>query len=357
MSPQTNLLVATGSTPIQALNLTPNDEFVVTTLAESRDSDSNSDEDEEALELPSIHSSKLDPKQTIAAPPPPPPVAFENKYVSFSAICFFSIIGVMIRVSLSDLNTYEGAPLTVVEALTGSSMFAISASHFTFTNIVSAFTIIAVTIGMALSTLHFGAIIATSLTYISWLTPPTPPPQPQPQLPISSSKSFFASLSLPDCILLFLAVLASIATIAATATSVAFSNYAVASWAFACLFAPVGAVIRWQASLHLNNKTQLSSRRRRRLLLKLPLGTFLVNVVGCIVRAAVAAALVRGGMGELAIAAVSGGVGDGFTGALTTLSTFANEVNGMGLWDASVYFWASVVVGGVAVSIAYPFTV
>lgn len=86
---------------------------------------------------------------------------------------------------------------------------------------------------------------------------------------------------------------------------------------FACVFAPLGVYGRFWVSKWLNPVTP-----------KFPVGTFVVNVVGTGILAGVTV-----GLGEKPFGMGCGllkGVGDGFCGCLTTVSTFVTEMRGLG---------------------------
>lgn len=79
--------------------------------------------------------------------------------------------------------------------------------------------------------------------------------------------------------------------------------------AFACLFAPAGALLRWYLSFF-NGRIP-----------KFPIGTYTANIFGTIVIAALAIAEASPNMSMIACDVVVG-LADGFCGCLTTISTF-----------------------------------
>ncbi|KAG0126589.1 CrcB-like protein-domain-containing protein [Tuber indicum] len=101
---------------------------------------------------------------------------------------------------------------------------------------------------------------------------------------------------------------------------------------FACVFSPPGAIMRFWAS-------RLGNPMRK----AFPLGTFMVNMLGT----AVLAGLLAGRYAHFGgnTCDVLRGLGDGFCGCLTTVSTFVVEVRGLGISHGYVYAGASIVVG------------
>lgn len=118
------------------------------------------------------------------------------------------------------------------------------------------------------------------------------------------------------------------------------------AWTLLCVFAPLGAFLRFHLSKHLNGRVP-----------DFPLGTFTANVLGCILLA-IFTLLARGKahvaskvplVSLLVGCHVLAGLDDGFCGALTTVSTFVVELFGLADPYAYVYGVASVVVGFVCV--------
>ncbi|KAL2024696.1 hypothetical protein VTK56DRAFT_6897 [Thermocarpiscus australiensis] len=107
----------------------------------------------------------------------------------------------------------------------------------------------------------------------------------------------------------------------------------------ALVFAPLGCLARFYASLQLNG----------RWLAGFPLGTFAVNVAGTAVLAAAwdLARVVRVGRGGVGVVAcqVLTGVQDGFCGCLTTVSTWVAELAALRRRHAYVYGGGSVLAG------------
>jgi fluoride ion exporter CrcB/FEX len=108
---------------------------------------------------------------------------------------------------------------------------------------------------------------------------------------------------------------------------------------FACVFAPVGCILRFYASVKLNG-----------LISSFPLGTFAVNVFGTAVlgmafdlqHVSIGGAGVGGGR---ITCQVLQGIMDGFCGALTTVSTWILELNALRRGHAYIYGATSVGAG------------
>jgi CrcB protein len=109
---------------------------------------------------------------------------------------------------------------------------------------------------------------------------------------------------------------------------------------FACVFAPLGCLLRFYASLHLNS-----------LKASFPLGTFCVNIFGTAVLG-MAYDLQHVAIGSSGLAGsgivscqVLQGIIDGFCGCLTTVSTWILEIHGLRKRHAYLYAASSVVAG------------
>jgi fluoride ion exporter CrcB/FEX len=113
---------------------------------------------------------------------------------------------------------------------------------------------------------------------------------------------------------------------------------------FACVFAPIGCLIRFYVSIFLN---QFSA--------SFPLGTFAINIFGTAVEGMAfdlqhvrIGSIVGGGRVPCQVLQ---GVQDGFCGSLTTVSTWAAELNGLRRHHAYVYGISSIV-GGLSLMVA-----
>lgn len=126
------------------------------------------------------------------------------------------------------------------------------------------------------------------------------------------------------------------------------SNGTLRQWTFSIVFAFFGAWGRFLLSKYLNGK-----------ILKFPLGTFIANILGCIV-VATAVALSQGkrhshkngsnSISNLIVRSaisceVLAGIRDGFCGALTTVSTFVVELFGLETIHSYRYGSITIVVG------------
>ncbi|RDW88528.1 hypothetical protein BP6252_00560 [Coleophoma cylindrospora] len=101
---------------------------------------------------------------------------------------------------------------------------------------------------------------------------------------------------------------------------------------FALVFAPVGCLIRFYASLFLNRR-----------IASFPLGTFVVNIFGTMILG-LSYDLQHVPLGGVIGCQVLQGIEDGFCGCLTTVSTWIGELDGLRRSNAYRYGTASVVV-------------
>ncbi|MCJ1481564.1 hypothetical protein MMC06_001723 [Schaereria dolodes] len=121
------------------------------------------------------------------------------------------------------------------------------------------------------------------------------------------------------------------------------SNWVQETWRgealLALVFAPLGCLLRFYASLHLNGR-----------IASFPLGTFAVNIFGTLMLGVFYdlqhAPLSRGmiGGGRVGCQVLQGGM-DGFCGCLTTVSTWIAELKGLRRRHAYIYGAASVSIG------------
>ncbi|KAK8076339.1 CrcB-like protein [Apiospora phragmitis] len=101
---------------------------------------------------------------------------------------------------------------------------------------------------------------------------------------------------------------------------------------FALVFAPLGCLGRFYASLYLNGR-----------IASFPLGTFVVNIFGTAVLG-MAWDLAHVPSGGVIGCQVLQGIEDGFCGCLTTVSTWASELTGLRRRHAYIYGFTSVIV-------------
>ncbi|KAI0156693.1 CrcB-like protein-domain-containing protein [Hypoxylon sp. FL1284] len=176
------------------------------------------------------------------------------------------------------------------------------------------------TISLSISGLFIGAQLALALEPIT------------PSLPFTFTRKFLDK---------FAVVLAWGSWIGAVLLSALppdrFSNTGAAeTWrgraTFALVFAPLGCLARFYASLYLNGR-----------LTSFPLGTFAVNIFGTAVLA-MAWDLAHVPFGAVVGCQVLQGIEDGFCGCLTTVSTWVAELTALRRRHAYVYGGASVAV-------------
>ncbi len=101
---------------------------------------------------------------------------------------------------------------------------------------------------------------------------------------------------------------------------------------FACIFAPLGCLGRFYASLYLNGK-----------IASFPLGTFVVNMAGTSVLA-MSYDLQHVPLGGIVGCQVLQGIEDGFCGCLTTVSTWVSELASLRRKNSYRYGGASVII-------------
>ncbi|KAF4637978.1 hypothetical protein G7Y89_g116 [Cudoniella acicularis] len=101
---------------------------------------------------------------------------------------------------------------------------------------------------------------------------------------------------------------------------------------FALVFAPLGCLGRFYASIYLNGK-----------IASFPLGTFVVNILGTMVLG-MSYDLQHVPLGGVVGCQVLQGIEDGFCGCLTTVSTWVSELSSLRRWNAYKYGASSVIV-------------
>ena len=188
------------------------------------------------------------------------------------------------------------------------------------------FAVLIITIGLSLGALQFGAHLALGLE------------------PFTPSIPFLFSRKIIDRSFVFIAFGCWLGAIfmAIWPPDRPSGPASKASWAqetwrsqalFALVFAPLGCLLRFYASLHLNGRIK-----------SFPLGTFAVNVFGTMMEA-IFLNLQRVPIGGMVGCQVLQGMSDGFCGCLTTVSTWIAELKALRLRHAYVYGLISVGVG------------
>ena len=186
--------------------------------------------------------------------------------------------------------------------------------------------VLIVTVGLSLVALNFGAHVALFLETRS------------PSIPALFIRRYF------DRCVVFLALGCWLAAILMAALPpdrpggpVGNASWAQETWRsqalFALVFAPLGCLLRFYVSIHLNGKLKA-----------FPLGTFAVNTFGTAMEA-IFVDLQRVPVGGMVGCQVLQGMSDGFCGCLTTVSTWVIELTALRLRHAYSYGLMSVAVG------------
>ncbi|KAI1465091.1 CrcB-like protein-domain-containing protein [Daldinia caldariorum] len=225
---------------------------------------------------------------------------FCGSFTSFSSF----IRDIFLALS-NDLPTPDAGPITTPRN-GGYSFMALLA-------------VIITTISLSISGLFVGAQLALALEPIT------------PSLPFSFTRKFLDRFAV---VLAFGCWIGAI-LLSALPPDRFSSQGAAETWrgraTFALVFAPLGCLGRFYASLYLNGYWP-----------SFPLGTFFVNVFGTVVLGA-AWDLAHVPLGGVVGCQVLQGVEDGFCGCLTTVSTWVAELTGLRRRHAYVYGGASVV--------------
>ncbi|KAJ3357263.1 hypothetical protein HDU83_008076 [Entophlyctis luteolus] len=334
----------------------------------------------------------------------PPAVAPEDLRVSFAAVVLFSVIGVLLRMALNVMGTYDDAPvfgqlwaqvlgcflfgaaqgarseisqispslyvglttglcgtlttfssfvLSTFEALAGSTTLALrtDSTGFAFRNVVSALGFLIVTFSGALASLQLGGSVVGAWNEGKQKQKAVQGAHEESRQQRNAESGITTRMAHGTIAVGAMGVYLTAVCVTAIAARDEDAYEQLLGWGSACVLAPAGSVLRWILGRWLNGGAV--SRN-----LGFPLGTFVANVLGTTVRG-VAAAVVAdfGGSGQESTAAVvvsavvGNGIGDGFTGGLTTLSTMAMELQGMRVGAASKYAAWSVVCGIVGICV------
>lgn len=240
---------------------------------------------------------------------------FCGSFTSFSSFmrdCFFALSNAL-HVPISHPSTAPISEALNVHRNPGYSLMALLA-------------VMIVTIGLSLGALQVGAHLALGLD------------------PYTPSIPFLFARKVVDRLVVFLALGCWLAAMfmAIWPPDRPHGPVGNASWAqetwrsqalFALVFAPLGCLLRFYASLRLNGKIQ-----------SFPLGTFAVNIFGTMMEA-IFLDLQRVPVGGVVSCQVLQGMSDGFCGCLTTVSTWVAELKGLRLRHAYIYGLMSVGVG------------
>ncbi|GAN10555.1 chromosome condensation protein [Mucor ambiguus] len=292
----------------------------------------------------------------------------ENKIAVAAAIIPFSIAGVLIRIALERLQDYTGAPVfglvyaqwagCLIIGLTNKNKSALflwyhplhpgittglCGSITTFSswqldtfkeianynahphtrgkNVLAALSEFLITFAMSLSGLllgqHIGDLLSDQIERKHSL-------KSEPKL-IARGFSF-KYMSKRDYLTITFAIVSWLGVVFAAI----FAPYQ-RDLAFACVFAPVGALTRWYLSFY-NGR-----------LPHFPIGTFAANVFGTIVLAILAVAQSGPRLTSIACDVIAG-LADGYCGCLTTISTFMVELTTLPRKPSYIYGSLSVVI-------------
>ncbi|KAI8611395.1 CrcB-like protein-domain-containing protein, partial [Chytriomyces sp. MP71] len=294
----------------------------------------------------------------------------ERFFPTAALIIFFSVLGALVRVGVVQLNTFPNEPVfplvwaQVVGCLlygfvqqrkaeiaaisfslyvglttglcgtiTTFSSFMVShptfsslGTHVVIVNVVAAFSVIGVTLGMAVVSILFGAFLSKLLPVNARLLD-----RPQYEMP---KRSIFTikGLSGLDWAFVALGIAAWIAAIVVLIITRNYAYFTGANLAFSCVLAPLGSLARWVLA-------RINKRWRN-----FPTGTFAANIIGTTIRAVCSMVLIRSDGGHMTPMLLSfiTGVKDGFCGGLTTLSTLANEMINLPPLSSVMYISVSV---------------
>ena len=240
---------------------------------------------------------------------------FCGSFTSFSSFmrdCFFALSNAL-HVPISHPSASPISPTLNVHRNPGYSFMAASA-------------VLIITIGLSLGALQFGAHLALGLE------------------PFTPSIPYLFSRKVIDRSFVFIAfgcwlgaIFMAIWPPDRPSGPVGKVSWAQEAWrsqaSFALVFAPLGCLLRFYASLHLNGRIK-----------SFPLGTFAVNVFGTMMEA-IFLNLQHVPVGGMIGCQVLQGMSDGFCGCLTTVSTWVAELKALKLRHAYIYGLTSVGVG------------
>lgn len=298
---------------------------------------------------------------------------YENKLIIFAALIPFSIIGMLIRVGLTSLETYTGAPvfalvyaqfigctimgfvakkkdfllkkylplqIALSTGLCGSittfsswqlAVFQAFANtsgdnHATGYNVLAGLSEILVTMAASVAGLQIGYHLAYMLDHI--VTHHLAKKLDTRAYTVDSV-GYRLSREPKDIVSFIVGVLSWVAVIVVAATVVSDQKLSLA-----CVFAPLGTLLRWWLSRY---NTRIAG---------LPLGTLIANLIATLVLAIVTL-LMSGPVTSFVSCSVLQGISDGFCGCLSTISTFTVEITTLKLRTKYRYFFISLVLGQV----------
>ena len=240
---------------------------------------------------------------------------FCGSFTSFSSFmrdCFFALSNAL-HVPISHPSAAPISPTLNVHRNPGYSFMAL-------------FAVLIITIGLSLGALQFGAHLALGLE------------------PFTPSIPFLFSRKIIDRSIVFIAfgcwlgaIFMAIWPPDRPSGPVGKASWGQETWRsqalFALVFAPLGCLLRFYASLHLNGRIK-----------SFPLGTFAVNIFGTMMEA-VFLNLQRVPVGGIVGCQILQGMSDGFCGCLTTVSTWMAELKALKLRHAYIYGLISVGLG------------
>ncbi|KAJ3245637.1 hypothetical protein HDU78_008841 [Chytriomyces hyalinus] len=264
--------------------------------------------------------------------------------INILSITLFSWIGVLVRVGLIELVSYSTTVFPLLWAhgfqvlVSPTLSRADSQTAFSFASIVSALSLVMVTFGMAMASLSFGEAVAVAWRSVSSASRHGHFKSTNPVISVRG-----ISMPVPDLVLVGCSCVSWVAIVvlcihsglneaaAGSSAIIPFQAHTLWSVSLSCLLGPIGALLRYAAGLYLNKVWP-----------RFPLGTFLVNTVGSVIRAWGQVYWVKAdGSFDAGVAAA---LNDGFTGGLTTLSTLAAELSALGVGAGALYATSSLAV-------------
>ncbi|KAJ3401829.1 hypothetical protein HDU80_005670 [Chytriomyces hyalinus] len=237
------------------------------------------------------------------------------------------------------ITTFSSFSLGVFQVLVSPTLSrADSQTAFSFASIVSSLSLVMVTFGMAMASLSFGEAVAVAWRSVSSASRHGHFKSTNPVISVRGISMPASALVLVGCscvswiAIVVLCIHSGLNEAAAGSSAmIPFQAHTLWSVSLSCLLGPIGALLRYAAGLYLNKVWP-----------RFPLGTFLVNTAGSVIRAWGQVYWVKaGGSFDAGVAAA---LNDGFTGGLTTLSTLAAELSALGLGAGVLYATSSLAV-------------